>query len=34
MNERAKPELKPVVNESGIEVQPLYTEEDVEKSGG
>ena len=34
MDERAKPELKPVVNESGIEVNPLYTEEDVEKSGG
>jgi len=36
MNERAKPELKlkAVVNESGIEVNPLYTEEDVEKSGG
>ena len=34
MNERAKPELKPVLNESGIEVNPLYTEEDVEKSGG
>jgi methylmalonyl-CoA mutase N-terminal domain/subunit len=36
MNERAKPEqnLKPVINESGIEVNPLYTEEDVEKSGG
>ena len=34
MNERAKPELKPVVNESGIEVNPLYTAEDVEKSGG
>jgi methylmalonyl-CoA mutase, N-terminal domain len=36
MNERAKPEqeLKPVINESGIEVNPLYTQEDVEKSGG
>src|ERR1035437_4100185 len=34
MNERAKPELKAVVNESGIEVNPLYTEDDVEKSGG
>ncbi len=34
MNERANPELKPVVNESGIEVNPLYTEADVQKSGG
>ena len=34
MNERAKPVLKPVVNESGIEVKPLDAEEDVEKSGG
>ena len=36
MNERAKPEqkLKPVINESGIEVNPLYTEADVENSGG
>jgi methylmalonyl-CoA mutase, N-terminal domain len=36
MNERAKPELKlkAVVNESGIEVNPLYTEADVENSGG
>ena len=36
MNERAKPELKlkPVFNESGIEVNPLYTEADVENSGG
>ncbi|TSA16849.1 MAG: methylmalonyl-CoA mutase [Betaproteobacteria bacterium] len=34
MNERAKSELKPVVNESGIEVNPLYTEEDLARSGG
>ena len=34
MNERTKPELKPVVNESGIKVNPLYTEEDVANSGG
>ncbi len=36
MNVRAKPEIAitPVVNESGIEVNPLYTAEDVEKSGG
>ncbi len=34
MNDRAKDELKPVVNESGIEVKPLYTAADVEASGG
>ena len=38
MNERPKsapkPELKPVVNESGIEIKPLYTAEDVEQNGG
>jgi len=34
MNDRVPPELKPVVNESGIEVQPLYTAADVDKSGG
>jgi methylmalonyl-CoA mutase N-terminal domain/subunit len=40
MNDKAKPaakrtsETKRVVNESGIEIQPLYTPEDVEKSGG
>ena len=28
------PDLKPVVNESGIEIKPLYTQEDVEESGG
>ena len=27
-------ELRPVVNESGIEVKPLYTAADVEASGG
>ncbi|MEE8394894.1 MAG: methylmalonyl-CoA mutase family protein [bacterium] len=26
--------LRPVVNESGIEIQPVYTAEDVERSGG
>ena len=30
----APPGLKPVVNESGIEIKPLYTAEDVEASGG
>ncbi|MCL4758162.1 MAG: methylmalonyl-CoA mutase [Rhodocyclaceae bacterium] len=34
MNDRAKDELKPITNESGIEVKPLYTAVDVEKSGG
>ena len=29
-----KPELRPVVNESGIEIKPLYTAEDVERNGG
>ncbi len=42
MNDRLKPAQKPapkserraVVNESGIEIKPLYTAEDVEASGG
>ncbi len=34
MNDRLKPAAKRVVNESGIEIQPLYTQEDVERSGG
>lgn len=34
MNDRAPPEIRPVTNESGIEVQPLYTAADVEASGG
>jgi methylmalonyl-CoA mutase N-terminal domain/subunit len=34
MNAPQKPELKRVVNESGIEVKPLYTAEDVAASGG
>ncbi len=34
MNDRAPNFLKPVVNESGIEIQPLYTAADVEASGG
>jgi len=33
-NKAAKPELRPVVNESGIEIKPLYTAEDVEQNGG
>jgi len=32
MNDRLK--IRPVVNESGIEIQPRYGAEDVEKSGG
>ncbi|MCD6733109.1 MAG: methylmalonyl-CoA mutase family protein [Burkholderiaceae bacterium] len=34
MNDRLPPELRPVLNESGIEVQPLYTAADVDESGG
>ena len=34
MNDRAAPPVKAVVNESGIEVKPLYTAADVEASGG
>ncbi len=41
MNDRQKSapkspkfELRPVVNESGIEIKPLYTAEDVEQNGG
>jgi methylmalonyl-CoA mutase N-terminal domain/subunit len=33
MNEQARPPRR-VVNESGIEIQPLYGPEDVERSGG
>jgi methylmalonyl-CoA mutase, N-terminal domain len=31
---KSKPEIKPVINESGIEVKPLYTAQDLEQSGG
>ncbi len=34
MNDRLRAGMRPVVNESGIEIQPLYTKEDVERSGG
>jgi methylmalonyl-CoA mutase N-terminal domain/subunit len=34
MNAPQKPEMKKVINESGIEVKPLYTAADVEASGG
>ena len=34
MNDRATPTVKAVFNESGIEVRPLYTQADVEASGG
>ncbi|MBL8318767.1 MAG: acyl-CoA mutase large subunit family protein [Burkholderiaceae bacterium] len=35
MNDRAKGDLlKPITNESGIEIKPLYTAADVEASGG
>ena len=33
MNEQARPPRR-VVNESGIEIQPVYGPEDVERSGG
>ncbi len=34
MNDRVKTDAKRVVNESGIEVKPLYTAADIEASGG
>jgi len=34
MNNRLRPGLAPVINESGIAIQPLYTEADVAASGG
>ncbi|MHC4695611.1 MAG: acyl-CoA mutase large subunit family protein [Planctomycetota bacterium] len=34
MSKADKTDLKPVFNESGLEVKPLYTAEDVESSGG
>ncbi len=34
MNDRLDPAAKRVGNESGIEIQPVYTQEDVERSGG
>lgn len=34
MNDRLNPATKRVVNESGIEIQPVYTDEDVARSGG
>ena len=33
-NSAPKSDLRPVVNESGIEIKPLYTGEDVEHNGG
>ncbi len=33
-NDAPERQLRPVVNESGIEIQPLYTSADVEASGG
>jgi methylmalonyl-CoA mutase N-terminal domain/subunit len=33
-NDAPERSLRPVVNESGIEIKPLYTAEDVEASGG
>ena len=34
MNDRLHAEVRPVINESGLEVQPLYTAAEVEESGG
>ena len=34
MNDRLPDAARPVVNESGIEIRPLYTDADVEASGG
>ncbi len=34
MNDRLKPATKPVVNESGIEIKPLYTAKNVDETGG
>ncbi|HLE67428.1 MAG TPA: methylmalonyl-CoA mutase family protein [Burkholderiales bacterium] len=34
MNDRLRSGVRPVVNESGIEIQPLYSMDDVERSGG
>jgi len=34
VNDRLPPDVTPVVNESGIPIQPLYTEDDLAASGG
>jgi methylmalonyl-CoA mutase N-terminal domain/subunit len=34
MSHRSESDLKPVFNESGLEIKPVYTAEDVERSGG
>ena len=34
MNDRLPPDVSPVVNESGIPIRPLYTEDDVAATGG
>jgi methylmalonyl-CoA mutase N-terminal domain/subunit len=34
VNSEHKTTLKPVFNESGLEIKPIYTAEDVERSGG
>jgi len=34
MSREQETSLKPVINESGIEIAPLYTPDDVERSGG
>ena len=33
MRDEPNPEVKPVFNESGLEVKPVYTAEDVDRSG-
>ena len=34
MSGEHKTDLPPVLNESGIEIKPVYTSEDVESTGG
>ncbi|HUU82260.1 MAG TPA: methylmalonyl-CoA mutase family protein, partial [Phycisphaerae bacterium] len=33
MKDRQNADLDPVINESGIEIKPLYTPDDVERTG-
>ncbi len=34
MSRKSEPEIKPLVNESALEIKPVYTPADVEASGG
>lgn len=34
MNQRSEPHIKPLLNESALEIKPIYTPDDVEASGG